>query len=227
MKIKLLKGAHLSERKCREILELFCDDLTATQIAEISGVSRVTVNNYFKLIRNRIAGYCVKKYSISHLQTHTHISNEADYRYEEQAYYGFVMKQGAVYTHWLKNMDDKIFGQFVNKTVQIPSAKCVPSVFEGFHAIADCDAWNLYWLNPVENLIETDDLTAEIKSFWQHTRGRLQKFRGMNKKMLFLHIKECEFRYNYRNDELFPLLMNILNSSGTAQSVSSEFSHIK
>ena len=58
MKNKLLKGAHLSEKKCREILQLFCDDLTATQIAEISGVSRVTVNNYFRLIRSVIAGFC-------------------------------------------------------------------------------------------------------------------------------------------------------------------------
>lgn len=54
----MLKGAHLSERKCREILHYFCEDLTATQIAAITGVSRVTVNAYLKLIRTRLAQFC-------------------------------------------------------------------------------------------------------------------------------------------------------------------------
>ncbi len=226
MKNKLLKGAHLPERKCREILELFCDDLTATQIAEISGVSRVTVNNYFKLIRNRIAGYCSKKHGFSQSHAHNHFVNESGQKNEEQAFYGFALKQGSVYTQWLKNMDDKIFEQFINKSAKNHFVNGVSSVYEDFHAIADCDAWNLYWLKPVEGKDDRDDSSMEINGFWQHARGRLQKFRGMNKKMLYLHIKECEFRYNYRNDELFPLLMKIINTSGTASSVSTEYSLI-
>jgi transposase len=51
MKNKLVKGAHLSEEQCTEIVRLFCEDLTATQIAEATGVSRITVNNYLKSIR--------------------------------------------------------------------------------------------------------------------------------------------------------------------------------
>src|SRR6187402_2164919 len=58
MKNKYLKGAHLSERKFKEILRLFAEDLTATQIASISGVSRVTVNSYLKKIRQQIARHC-------------------------------------------------------------------------------------------------------------------------------------------------------------------------
>ncbi len=58
MKNKYLKGAHLSERKVRELIKLFCDDLTATQIASITGISRITVNAYFKLIRTHIARFC-------------------------------------------------------------------------------------------------------------------------------------------------------------------------
>ena len=58
MKNKFLKGAHLSERKFKEILKLFSEDLTATQIANISGVSRVTINSYLKKIRLQIVKYC-------------------------------------------------------------------------------------------------------------------------------------------------------------------------
>ena len=57
MKNKMLKRSHLSEKKCREIIQLFSEDLTATQVANITGVSRVTINNYLKLIRTHIAKY--------------------------------------------------------------------------------------------------------------------------------------------------------------------------
>ena len=35
---------------------------------------------------------------------------------------------------------------------------------------------------------------------------RLSKFRGMNKDTFYLHLKECEFRFNYRKDNLYMLL---------------------
>src|ERR1700733_10265895 len=57
MKNKMLKRSNLSEKKCLEIIQLFSEDLTATQIANITGVSRVTINNYLKLIRTHIAKY--------------------------------------------------------------------------------------------------------------------------------------------------------------------------
>jgi transposase-like protein len=35
-----------------------------------------------------------------------------------------------------------------------------------------------------------------IESFWGYTKIRLVKFKGMNKNMFELHLKECEFRFN-------------------------------
>src|SRR5687768_1036518 len=61
MKNRYLKNAHLSEKKVKELLQLFCADLNATQIAHISGISRITVNNYLKLIRYQIAQFCEER----------------------------------------------------------------------------------------------------------------------------------------------------------------------
>ena len=33
--------------------------------------------------------------------------------------------------------------------------------------------------------------------------SRLQKFRGINRNNFYLHLKECEFRFNYRKDNLY------------------------
>ena len=54
MRNKYLRGAHITEVKFREILRLFCLDLTAVQIAKLAKVERNTVNRILQLIRARI-----------------------------------------------------------------------------------------------------------------------------------------------------------------------------
>ena len=48
------KKTIFSERKFREILQLFCADLTSTQIAEVAKVNRNTINRILQLLRERI-----------------------------------------------------------------------------------------------------------------------------------------------------------------------------
>lgn len=215
MKNKLLKGAHLSERKCREILQLFCDDLTATQIAEISGVSRVTINNYFKLIRSRIAEYCEKNGAGAVMvDANGSFNQNVNYDNEWHAYYGFSINQNKIRTEWLKDISEDSLQQLVDiKTGGTISKMSFPE-FERHHAIADCTGWNLFWVgNQQNNSLAEATFLSEIHSFWQHVKGRLLKFRGMSKKTMYLHIKECEFRYNFRNEELYPSLMNIISAT--------------
>ena len=54
MKNKYIKVAHISEEKFREIIKYFSSDLTATQIAKLTGLSRQTINTYLFTIRLRI-----------------------------------------------------------------------------------------------------------------------------------------------------------------------------
>jgi transposase len=51
----------------------------------------------------------------------------------------------------------------------------------------------------------------EFDIFWGMLKSRLVKFRGLNGSTLYLHVKETEFRYNYRNEDLFELLVNIIH----------------
>jgi transposase len=36
---------------------------------------------------------------------------------------------------------------------------------------------------------------------------RLAKFRGINRNTFYLHLKECEFRYNFRNENIYNILL--------------------
>jgi len=34
----------------------------------------------------------------------------------------------------------------------------------------------------------------------------------LNRNTVYLHLKECEFRYNHRNEELYEVLLNLLKT---------------
>jgi transposase-like protein len=42
---------------------------------------------------------------------------------------------------------------------------------------------------------------------WVLAKMRLAKFRGLNRATLHLHLKECEFCFNHRRDNLYQLLL--------------------
>ena len=61
IKNKYVLGAHLSERKFRELLRLFAADVPALATADLSGLNRNTENRYFRLFRERIAEICERE----------------------------------------------------------------------------------------------------------------------------------------------------------------------
>ena len=55
IKNRYVNRSKISEAKFRELVRYFATDLDASQIAQLSGLNRNTVNRYLKAIRERIA----------------------------------------------------------------------------------------------------------------------------------------------------------------------------
>lgn len=53
-----MNRSKISEAIFRQLTKLFCLDLDANQIAELTGLNRNTINRYLKGIRQQIAEYC-------------------------------------------------------------------------------------------------------------------------------------------------------------------------
>ncbi len=205
MKNKMMKGAHLTERKCKEIIRLFCEDLTATQIADVSGVSRVTINNYLKLIRTHIAKYC----------------EEHNPRYRMAGAFSFMpIHAGAVsgfpdeqeemgWLYGIARHEKKLFVDMLTRQEYEQLLQGVSNRSPHYTALADISMWRLTKLEPPSLQASLQD-QDEYDVFWFMTKSRLSKFRGLNRSTAWLHVKECEFRYNYRAEDLFKLLTYII-----------------
>ena len=53
-----------------------------------------------------------------------------------------------------------------------------------------------------------------IESFWSFAKRRLAKFNGLTDDTFFLHLKECEFRFNHRHENLEQKALKIMKKSG-------------
>ena len=55
---KYFIGSHISERKFRQIVRFFCLDIEAKKTAELTGISRQSINKIYAAIRHRIVDIC-------------------------------------------------------------------------------------------------------------------------------------------------------------------------
>jgi transposase len=218
MKNKYLKGAHISERKFRELLKLFCEDLTATQIANISGISRVTINNYLRMIRGKIAQFCENNSPVNYSNDFKELYS-SDYLTEHEkpqqelntTVFGIYKSDKGVFTSLLADIDKGTINEIIRSKKLNGNAGRWYDKLKQYSGIANFNSYKLIRINndelePAKGRGQID----EIDFFWGLIKGRLTKFRGMNNSTLYLHVKESEFRYNYRNTDIFYLLTNII-----------------
>ena len=52
-----------------------------------------------------------------------------------------------------------------------------------------------------------------IESFWSFAKRRLAQFNGVAKHTFALHLKECEFRFNHRHQNLYLAMLKLLRDN--------------
>jgi len=82
----------------------------------------------------------------------------------------------------------------------------------------DSKVSKILYLNGIKQLTETEKQEEKkkvivknhvngIEGFWGLCKTRLARFKGIHKHTFHLHLKECEFRYNYREQNLYKILL--------------------
>jgi transposase len=194
MKNRLYKGAHLEEGKLREILQLFSEDLNATQIAEVTGVSRITINHYLKMIRSVIADWCDRQNNRSNGTSGTDNRELSD-----NLYFGVRINDSRICVE-----DILLRGENSNEGFE--------EIFrKGYLAFIDPTNWQFQRASKGDNKKEMNsDETMALDEFWLAFRHRLIKSRGLSPSTAYLHLKECAFRYNFRNTQLPEVLLKLI-----------------
>src|SRR6476660_5969691 len=146
MKNRYLKGAHISERKVKELLKLFCEDLTATQIANITAISRITVNAYLKLLRTQIAQYCdeqnptlIQNRSAFYLDFYNNgvESGDTQASIPKKPLYGMYKVDAKIHTDELSGLENSWVHDWLKRKVTVDQNNIHQSRLTLYAAIAD------------------------------------------------------------------------------------------
>lgn len=213
MKNKYIYRAHISERQFRHILRCFCVDYTANITAQETGVSRITVNHLFELFRIHIKELVDQK---------SYLSGEIEV---DECYFGARRirgkrgrgAKGKVPVIGLLKRNGKVYTQVVAKCTK----KELMPVIKGkilSESTVYTDGWRSYdglvlngykhyRIHHQENeFARGKNHINGIESFWSFVKRRMHKFNGIRKDKFILHLKESEFRWNYR-DNMYKILL--------------------
>ena len=203
MENKYLKRSHISEAKTRQIVRLFCEDITATQIASLTGLNRNTVNRILTHIRIVIAKHCKATSPLS-----GEVEIDESYfgpRRKKIIVFGLLKHGGKVYTQIVPNVSRKTLKQIVQMKVE-PDSTIYSDGWRSYDSLVDRGYKHHYRVSHGNNEFVSKDNPKNhingIENFWGITKVRLAKLRGLRKDHFNLHLKECEFRYNMRHEEI-------------------------
>ena len=185
----------------------FCEDITASKTASLLGINRNTINRYFNLFRMTIAASVMKDSSVFAGEIELDESYFGAKRIRgkrgrgaagKTPVFGLLKRNGNVYVEVVENC---------SKAQLMPIIQ--GKILEG--STIHTDGWKAYdglILNGYDHyrVYHSKDEFARgkchvngIESFWSFAKRRLAKFNGLTDKKFFLHLKECEFRFNHRN----------------------------
>ena len=224
---KYIIRSRISEAKFREIIRFFCLDLEAKKIAEISGISRNSINKIFKAIRIRIAEFCELENPLGCGEIEVDESYFGGKRVKGKRgrgasgkipVFGILKRNGKVFTQIVKNCSASELLPIIDKQIGIEDDSVIFSdAWKSYDGLADFGYKKHYRVKHGKNQFAKRELGGKVRNhingienFWGLCKVRLVRFRGIHKGTFYLHLKECEFRYNYRKQDLYKLLLNVI-----------------
>ena len=219
MKNRYIKHTHISEVKFRQLLKLFCNDLTATQVSELIGIERKTVNRIFQLLRERILALAEKE----------SYSSTGEIEVDE-SYFGAKRVRGKrgrgaggkMKIFGMKKRGEKIYTQIVSNCSANELVAIIKKLAPKESTIYS-DEWKAYdglvnaGYKKHYRVTHSKDIFANgrayvngIENFWGVAKSRMIKMRGIRREKFNLHLKETEWRFNHRHENIYKLLLSLL-----------------
>ena len=211
--------AKISERKTRQIIKYFAIDLTAQKTAVLTNLTRKSVNQIYLKIRNRVAEEAERASPFAACQIEVDESYFGARRVRgkrgrgasgKTIVFGIYKRNGSVYTEIVPDAAKKTLQNIIRGKVSLDSV-IHSDGWRGYNGLVDVGYSKHLRVNHSHDVFAVGDVHINgIESFWSYAKRRLQKFNGVPPKTFYLHLKECEYRFNHRNENLQLLLLKLL-----------------
>ena len=217
MKNKYVNRSRISEAKFRELVKYFALDLDAYKIAALTGLNRNTVNRYTRLIRERIAEACDREspFILRELKTEN-VCAPADLPGSARnTLFGITERNAKIYTEVVPEENRELLQAAIRGKVA-PETVVGSSGYHwrGYDGLVDLKTKKHYLINRKQSPDSAPRTISRVESFWAFAKKRmLLQFQGVPESTFHLHLKECEFRFNNRDRDIYTTLLQMLREN--------------
>lgn len=213
------KRSRISEAQFRVFVKHFCLDDTAERIAQEVGISRRATVSLLAKMRTRILEWCEEEERMSG-------EIEADESYfgarrvrgkrgcgarGKVPVFGLLKRNGKVYTQVVKNCTREQLLPIIQGKI-LSQSTVFTDAWRSYDSLI-LHGYKHYRIHHHENeFARGKNQVNGIESFWSFTKARLLKMKGVRKDKFVLHLKESEFRWNYRKSMYQEILKRLRKS---------------
>lgn len=208
----------ISEAKFRQLVRLFALDLTATNTAEITGLSVSSREAIYQLILTRIAEVCaIQSPFKGEIEVNDPYFGPKRIRGKRSLCAGGktivfgLLKQGnCIYTEIVTNTSKTALKGIIRGKVD-PISVIHTDKWRGYDGLVEFGIDKHFRVNHSNNeLVRGFQHINGIESFWSYAKHSLAEFHGVTKHTYALHLKETEFRFNHRNQNLYLAFLKLI-----------------
>lgn len=132
--------------------------------------------------------------------------------FNKQAVFGVLERDGRVYTAVVADVSAKTFFEHIQRKTR------KGSVFytDDFKSYKDLKQYGKHSrIKHSKSFGKGHNHINGIEGFWSYAKERFHKYHGINRRNYLSYVKEMEFRFNHRNEQLYPLLVRVIRQFGT------------
>lgn len=202
----------------RSLIRYFALDLTADKAAQLLDMSRPSVTTIFLKIRRRLAEESERSCPVSGMvevdESYFGATRVRGKRGRGAAgktiVFGVFKRDGCVYTEIVPDVTALTLQGIIRGRVALDSV-IHSDGWRSYDGLVDVGYDKHLRVNHSSNqFADGANHINGIESFWSFAKRRLQKFNGIAKKTFYLHLKECEYRFNHRQQNLSKIISNLL-----------------
>lgn len=210
--------SRIREAKFRQLIRCFSLDFTATSTAQLTGISIRSVNAIYLKVRQRIAKHCELESPLqgsvevdeSYFGAQRVRGKRGRGAYGKTIVFGVLKRQGKVYTEIVPDCSKATLQAIIRGHVA-PDAIIHSDGWRGYDGLVDIGFDKHFRVHHGDNEFACGERHINgIESFWSFAKRRLAKFNGVPEHTFYLHLKETEFRFNHRRDNLYHEILKLL-----------------
>ena len=222
MRNKYLNQARISEAQFRSILKLWSADVGSLTASKLAGVNKNTTHRIYGLLRSKVV-------TLSEAEAAPFTGSvEIDESYfgprrvrgcrgrgagRKVAVIGLLKRGGRVFCSPVMDCSKAELMPVIRGNVDADESTIYTDGWRAYDGLV-LVGFKHYRIHHHENQFARGKRHINgIESFWSFAKLRLAKLKGVRWEFFYDHLKETEWRFNHRRDNLYNLMLKHLSSS--------------